>query len=136
MRFMILMYPGPKAEAGVLPDEAAIARMMKYNEDLSKAGVLLALDGLHPSTKGARIRFPKGKPQVEGGPFTDANALVGGYWMLQTKSREEAIEWAKRCPASHDDMIELRQVFEASDFEAARQPTAPPGLNTANGRIS
>jgi hypothetical protein len=116
MRFMMLMYPGEKAEEGVLPDKAAIANMMKYNADLQKAGVLLAGDGLQPSSKGARVRYSGGQPTVTDGPFSEAKELVGGYWMIQVTSREEAIEWAKRCPASDAEMVELRQVYELSDF--------------------
>ncbi len=119
MRFMILMYPNPKAayESGKLPDPKAIEAMMKYNEDLTKAGVLLALDGLQGPEKGARVRFKGGKPSVQDGPFAEAKEVVGGYWILQVKSREEAIEWVKRCPvANEDDMVEIRQVFEMSDF--------------------
>lgn len=118
MRFMMLMYPGPKAEAGALPDDKFIAAMMKYNEDLAKAGVLLALDGLHPSSKGARIRFRGGKAAVSDGPFTEAKELIGGYWVIQVKSKEEAIAWAKRRPCPDGEMIELRQVFEMPDFGA------------------
>jgi hypothetical protein len=127
MRFMVLMIPGDKkVEAGVMPDEKLIAAMMKYNEDLAKAGVLLALDGLHPSSKGARIRFSGGKHTVTDGPFTEARELIGGYWLWQVKSKEEAIEWASRCPAADGDMLEIRQVFEPSDFgpEVARQEAA------------
>jgi hypothetical protein len=117
MRFMMLMYPGAKGEAPSLPDPKAIAAMTKYNEDLAKAGVLLALDGLQPTSKGARVRFPKGgKPVVIDGPFAESKELVGGYWMIQVKSKEEAVEWARRCPASDDETIEVRQVFELSDF--------------------
>jgi hypothetical protein len=114
---MMLMYPGPKAEGGALPDPNSIAAMTKYNEELAKAGVLLAVDGLHPSSKGARVRFPKGaRPMVTDGPFTEAKELLGGYWMIQVKSKEEAMEWARRCPASEDETIEIRQVFELADF--------------------
>jgi hypothetical protein len=116
MRFMMIMFPGAKGEGPGLPDPKAIAAMTKYNEELTKAGVLLALDGLHPTAKGARVRFKGGKPTVTDGPFTEAKELVGGYWMIQVKSKEEAVEWARRCPASEDEMIELRQVFEMSDF--------------------
>jgi hypothetical protein len=116
MRFMMLMYPGAKAETQKMPDPKAVAAMMKYNEDLAKAGVLLALDGLQPSAKGARIKFSGAKATVIDGPFTEAKELVGGYWMIQVKSKEEAVEWAKRCPASDEETIELRQVFEMSDF--------------------
>jgi hypothetical protein len=116
MRFMMLMYPGAKAETGALPDPQAIAKMTKYNEDLTKAGVLLGLDGLQPSAKGARVRFKAGKASVTDGPFTESKELLGGYWMIQVKSREEALEWARRIPASDDEMVEVRQVFEMSDF--------------------
>jgi hypothetical protein len=117
MRFMILMIPGnPKAEAGALPDKETIDAMMKYNEELTRAGVLLALDGLHPSSKGARVRFAGGKPAVTDGPFSEAREVIGGYWLWQVKSKEEAIEWAKRCPAAEGDVLELRQVYELSDF--------------------
>ena len=116
MRFLMLMYPGKQAEAGVLPSQEILATMGKYNEELAKAGVLLALDGLQPTSKGARIAFKGGRPTVTDGPFTEAKEVVGGYWLIQVKSREEAIEWAKRCPASDAEFIEVRQVFEMSDF--------------------
>jgi hypothetical protein len=116
MRFMMLMYPGAKAETGALPDEKAIAAMTKYNEELTKAGVLLGLDGLQPSAKGARVTFSGGKPTVTDGPFTEAKELLGGYWMIQVKSKEEAVEWARRCPASDTEMIEVRRVYELADF--------------------
>ena len=118
MRFMMLMLPGPKPEAGALPDPKIFAAMMKYNEDLQKAGVLLALDGLHPTAKGARVSFRGGRPLVTDGPFAEAKEVIGGYWMIQVKSKEEAIEWAKRVPAEEDNVIELRQVYDASDFPA------------------
>jgi hypothetical protein len=126
MRFMMLMYPGAKAETGVMPDEKLIAAMMKYNEELAKAGALLALEGLQPSAKGARVLFTAGKPTVSDGPFTEAKELIGGYWMIQVKSREEAIDWAKRAPCPEGEMIEIRQVFEMSDFgpEVERQEAA------------
>ena len=118
MRFMMLMIPKgyEKAPAGTLPDPKAISAMMKYNESLQKAGVLLALDGLHPPAMGARVSFKGGKPQVADGPFAEAKEVVGGYWVIQVKSREEAIEWARRCPASDSDVIEIRQVQEMADF--------------------
>jgi hypothetical protein len=116
MRFMMLMYPGPAAEAGAMPDAKLVAAMMKFNEELTKAGVLLGLDGLQPSSKGARVRFAAGKARVSDGPFTEAKELIGGYWLIQAKSKEEAIEWASRCPAQDGDMIEVRQVFEMTDF--------------------
>ncbi len=120
MRFMMLMIPKgyEKAEPGAMPDAKAVAAMMKYNESLQKAGVLLALDGLHPPSMGARVSFSGGKPKVTDGPFSEAKEIVGGYWMIQVKSREEAIEWAKRCPGSENEIIEIRQVQEFSDFPA------------------
>ncbi len=127
MRYMVLMIPGSdRYEAGALPDEKLIAAMMKYNEELAKAGALLALDGLHPSSKGARIRFSGGKRTVTDGPFAEAREVIGGYWLWQVRSKEEAIEWASRCPAADGDTIELRQVFEMSDFgpEVARDEAA------------
>ncbi len=118
---MVLMIPGARerAEAGEMPDPKMIERMMTYNADLAKAGILLALDGLHPSSKGARLSFAGGKATVKDGPFTEARELIGGYWMWQVKSKEEAVEWAKRCPAEDGDTLELRQVFEMSDFGPA-----------------
>jgi hypothetical protein len=120
MRFMMLMIPKgyEKATPGTVPDAKAVAAMMKYNESLQKAGVLLALDGLHPPSMGARVSFPGGKPKVTDGPFPEAKEVLGGYWMIQVKSKEEAIEWASRCPASDNEVIEIRQVQEMSDFPA------------------
>ena len=121
MRFMMLMIPKgyEKAAPGTMPDDAkAVAAMMKYNESLQKAGVLLALDGLHPPSMGARVSFTGGKPKVTDGPFAEAKEVLGGYWMIQVKSKEEAIEWASRCPASDNEVIEIRQVQELSDFPA------------------
>src|SRR5258706_9454900 len=99
MRFMMLMLPGPKPEAGVLPDPKIFADMMKYNEELQKAGVLISLDGLHPTSKGARVSFRGGKPLVTDGPFTESKEVIGGYWMIQVKSKEEAVASAERVPA-------------------------------------
>ena len=126
MRFMMLMIPKgyETAAPGTVPDAAAVAAMMKYNESLQKAGVLLALDGLHPPSTGARVTFPGGKPKVTDGPFAEAKEVLGGYWMIQVKSREEAIEWASRCPASENEIIEVRQVQEMSDFPADVQEAA------------
>ena len=120
MRFMMLMIPKgyEKAEPGAMPDAKAVAAMMKYTESLKKAGVLLALDGLHPPSMGARVSFSGGKPKVTDGPFTEAKEVVGGYWMIQVKSKDEAVEWASRCPASDNEVIEVRQVQEFSDFPA------------------
>ena len=118
MRFMMLVIPKgyEKAKAGTMPDAKAVAEMMKYNKSLQQAGVLLALDGLHPPSMGARVSFPGGKPKVTDGPFSEAKEVIGGYWMIQVRSREEAIEWACRCPGSDDCMIEIRQVQEMADF--------------------
>src|SRR5947207_13927025 len=118
MRFMMLMIPKgyEKAEPGAMPDAKAVAAMMKYNESLQKAGVLLALDGLHPPSMGARVSFSGGKPAVTDGPFAEAKEVIGGYWMIQVKSREEAIEWAKRCPGSDNEVIEIGEVQEFADF--------------------
>jgi hypothetical protein len=120
MRFMMLMIPKgyEKAAAGAMPDPKIVAAMMKYNEALQKAGVLLALDGLHPPAMGARVSFSGGKPKVSDGPFAEAKEILGGYWMIQVKSKEEAIEWAKRCPCSDNEIIEIREVQEMSDFPA------------------
>jgi hypothetical protein len=126
MRFMMLMIPRgyEKAAPGAMPDAKAVAAMMKYNESLQKAGVLLALDGLHPPSMGARVSFSRGKPRVTDGPFAEAKEVVGGYWMIQVRSRDEAIEWASRCPASDNEIIEVRQVQEFSDFPADVQQAA------------
>ncbi len=118
MRFMMLMIPNGyhNATPDVKPDPGAFAAMAKYNDSLRKAGVLLALDGLHPPSAGVRVSFTGGKPKVTDGPFTEAKEVIGGYWMIQVKSKEEAIEWASRCPASDGDVIEVRQVHEFADF--------------------
>ena len=126
MRFMMLMIPKgyETAAPGTLPDAEGVAAMMKYNESLQKAGVLLALDGLHPPSMGARVSFAGGRPKVTDGPFTEAQEVLGGYWMIQVKSKEEAIEWASRCPASENEVIEVRQVQELADFPAEVQKVA------------
>ncbi len=126
MRFMMLMIPKgyESAKPGTMPDPAQVAAMMKYNESLQKAGVLLALDGLHPPSTGARVSFESGKPKVTDGPFAEAKEVLGGYWMIQVKSREEAIEWAKRCPGSPNEVIEVRQVQEMADFPPDVQKAA------------
>lgn len=118
MRFMMLMIPQGYGEAkpGTMPDPKAVEAMMKYNESLQKAGVLLALDGLHPPSMGARVSFAGGKSTVKQGPFPDIKEVLGGYWMIKVKSKEEAIEWASRCPASDNEIIEIRQVQEFEDF--------------------
>jgi len=126
MRFMMLMIPKgyEKAAPDQMPEAKAVAAMMKYNESLQKAGVLLSLDGLHPPSAGTRVAFAGGKPRVSDGPFAEAKEVVGGYWMIQVKSKEEAVEWAKRCPAGEGDVIEIRQVQELSEFPADVQKVA------------
>src|SRR3982075_1543371 len=121
MRFMMMIIPKgyEKAAPGTMPDdERAIAAMMKYTESLQKAGVLLALDGLHPPSMGARVSFSGGKPKVTDGPFSEAKEVLGGYWMIQVKSKAEAVEWASRCPGGDNEVIEIRQVQEFADFPA------------------
>jgi hypothetical protein len=118
MRFMMIMIPNV-SEENWQPKAADIETMSKFNEELNRAGVLLALDGLQPSSKGARVSFAGGKPSVTDGPFTESKELIGGYWLIQARSKEEAVEWAGRCPANDGDIIEVRQVFELSDFDDA-----------------
>lgn len=124
MRFMMLMIPNVPDEADWSPSAEAVGAMSKYNDELGKAGVLLALDGLQPPSKGARLAFSDGKPSVTDGPFSEAKEVVGGYWMIQVRSKEEAVEWASRCPAADGDVIEVRQVFEMSDFPEDVQQAA------------
>ncbi len=126
MRFMMLMIPKgyEKAVPGTMPDAKAVAAMMRYNESLQKAGVLLGLEGLHPPSTGARVTFAGGKPTVIDGPFIETKEVLGGYWMIQVKSKQEAIEWASRCPASENEMIEIRQVQEMADFPKDVQKAA------------
>ncbi len=118
MRFMMLMIPSgyETAAPGTVPDAEHVAAMMKYNEALKEAGVLLALDGLHPPSAGARVSFKSGRPTVTDGPFAESKEVLGGYWMIQVKSRQEALDWASRCPALDNEVIEVRQVFEMTDF--------------------
>ena len=120
MRFMMLVIPKgyENARPGTAPDAKAVERMMKYNEDLAKAGVLLSLDGLLPPSAGVRVSYKSGKPTVKDGPFAESKECVGGYWMIQVKSKEEAIEWAKRAPMGDNEIIEVRQVHEMEDFPA------------------
>ena len=113
MRFMVLVKANEDSEAGVLPSEEVLAEMGRYNEELANAGVLLAGEGLHPSSKGVRVRFPERK--VIDGPFTETKELIAGFWLIQAKSMDEAIEWVKRCPMAEAE-LEIRQVFEAEDF--------------------
>jgi hypothetical protein len=126
MRFMMLMIPKgyESAAPGAMPKAEAIVAMMKYNAELQKAGVLLALDGLLPPSTGKRVSFAGGKPKVIDGPFAEAKEAVGGYWMIQCNSQDEAVEWAKRCPASDDEVIEIRRVHEFADFPADVQQAA------------
>jgi hypothetical protein len=126
MRFMMLMIPlgYETAAPGTMPPADAVAAMMKYNEALKDAGVLITLDGLHPPSMGARVSFASGKPVVTDGPFTEAKEVLGGYWMIDVKSREEAIAWARRCPASNNEVQEM------SDFPAdVQECKAGPGVN-------
>jgi hypothetical protein len=127
MRFMLLVLPKgyETAKPGTLPPAELVEKMGKFNESLSKAGVLLSLDGLHPPSAGARVGFTGGKPTVRDGPFAEAKEVLGGYWMIQVKSRAEAIEWARRAPMPDGDVIEVRQVQEMADF--------PPEIQKAAG---
>ena len=126
MRFLMLMIPKgyEQAKPGTMPDAKAVEAMMKYNEQLQKAGVLLALEGLHPPSMGARVSFAGGKPTVTDGPFSEATEVVGGFWMIQVKSKEEAIQWATRCPAFANEVIEIRQIQEMTDFPEDVQKAA------------
>jgi hypothetical protein len=126
MRFMMLMIPlgYEAAPPDVKLDPERVAAMMRYNEALKDAGVLITLDGLHPPSTGARVSFPGGKPVVTDGPFTESKEVLGGYWMIEVSSRQEAIDWAKKCPASEKEIIEIRQVQEMSDFPPDVQKAA------------
>jgi hypothetical protein len=126
MRFMLLMIPGgyQAAAPGTMPPVEAVEKMMRFNEALKEAGVLVTLDGLHPPSMGARVSFKDGKPVVTDGPFTESKEVIGGYWMIDVKSRDEAIAWAMRCPASANETIEVRQVQEMADFPADIQEAA------------
>jgi len=133
MRFMMLMIPKgyEAAPPGTVPgsapgDAERIAAMMQYNESMQQAGILLACDGLHPPSMGARVSFPNGKPVVTDGPFAESKEVLGGYWMIRVGSRQEAIDWARRCPASDNEMIEVRQVQEMEDFPDAVQEIVAP----------
>jgi hypothetical protein len=144
MRFMMFMIPAvyqsesatsPKKDFA--PNAEMVGKMMKFNEELAKAGALISLDGLHPSSKGARVKFSGGKPSVTDGPFSESKEVIGGYWLINVKSKEEAIDWARRCPAEDGDTIEVRQVFEMSDFpedvqKAADNPTVKAQVQKQN----
>ena len=133
MQFMILIKADKTTEAGALPDEKLLTEMGKFNEELVKAGIMLAGEGLHPSSKGARVKFSGTKRTVVDGPFAETRELIAGFWLWQVKSKEEAIEWVKRCPnpLAGDSEIEIRQVFEASDFG----PEFTPELREAEERM-
>jgi hypothetical protein len=126
MRFMMLMIPKGYAQAApdVRPDAKAVEAMMKFNEELARAGALIALDGLHPPAVATRVAFGGGKPKVSDGPFSEAKEVVSGYWMIDVASKQAAVDWATRCPAAAGDVIEVRQVFEMSDFPADVQKAA------------
>jgi hypothetical protein len=122
MRFMVIVKADKNSEAGVMPDRKILTEMGKYNEELMKAGVMLAGEGLHPTSKGARVKFEDGKRTVTDGPFTESKELIAGFWLWQVKSKQEAIEWLKRAPFGGGTEIEIRQVFEAEDFGDALTP--------------
>ncbi len=124
MRFMVIVKASKESEAGVMPNQKLLAEMGKFNEELVKAGVLLAAEGLHPTSKGKRVKFAGAKRTVVDGPFTETKELIAGFWLWQVRSLEEAIEWVKRCPNPHEgeSEIEIRQVFEAEDFGAEFTP--------------
>ncbi len=123
MRFMVFVPAGPESEAGAIPDAKLIGQMQRFNEELVKAGVLLAAEGLHPTSKGARIRFAEGKTTVTDGPFTESKELIAGFWLIQVKSKDEAIAWMRRAPFGGGLELEIRQVFEPEDFA----PVDPTG---------
>jgi hypothetical protein len=116
MRFMVIVKANKDSEAGKMPTEEMLTKMGKFNEELAKAGVMLAGEGLHPTSKGARIKFSNGKTTVTDGPFAETRELIAGFWLWQVKSKEEAIEWLKRAPFDNNEEVEIRQVFEAADF--------------------
>ena len=132
MRFMVIVKASKESEAGVLPSRELLAEMGKFNEDLVKAGVMLAAEGLHASSKGARVRFEGKKRTLIDGPFAETKELIAGFWLWQVKSKEEAIEWLKRAPFDGGTEVEIRQVFEPQDFA----PSDPTGeLRRAEGRL-
>ena len=137
MRFMLLMIPQGYCSAppDVQLDPERVKAMMKYNEALQQAGILITLDGLHPPSAGARVSFASGKPVVTDGPFTESKEVLGGYWMIDVKSREEAIAWASKCPASENEIIEIRQVQEMADFSPDVREAAA-GLAEMQGKTA
>jgi len=134
MRFMMLVIPKgyETAAPDAVPSAEAVARMMEYNKSLQKAGVLLALDGLLPPSTGARISYADGRATVTDGPFAEAKEVVGGYWIIQVRSREEAIEWARRAPMSSNEIVEVRQIHEMGDFPEDVQKEAAGSENLPN----
>src|SRR5215469_14859367 len=133
MKYLMMMIPrvyqpdtpaAERAGEGFTPPAEAVARMMKYNEELTKAGALVTLQGLHPLAKGARVKFAGGTPKVTDGPFIESKEVIGGYWIIQVKSKDEAVAWARRVPAEQGDVIELRQIFEMSDYPEEVQKAA------------
>ena len=142
MRFMILVKASKESEAGVMPSKELIEAMGKYNEELVNAGVMLAGDGLHPSSKGARVKFSGGKPTVTDGPFAETKELLAGYWIFQVNSKDEAIEWVKKIPFTDGEEVEIRQLFETADFpadvltpeEAAREQALRDKLEQKSGK--
>jgi len=134
MRFMVLVKANEDSEAGVLPDKKILTEMGKFNEELVKAGVMLAGEGLHPSSKGVRVRFSGGKRTVIDGPFAETKELVAGFWLWQVKSKQEAIEWLKRAPFE-DTEVEIRQVFESEDFGAEFTPELRAQEESQRARI-
>jgi hypothetical protein len=142
MRFMMLMIPkvyqgadGRSVKADFTPSADAVEKMTRFNEELAKAGALIALDGLHPPERGARVSFQGGKARVTDGPFAESKEVLGGYWLIQAKSKEEVVEWARRCPADEGDVIEIRQVFETLDWpEDARKAAESSTVRAALGK--
>lgn len=129
MRVMVIVKANPQTEAGELPSEEILAAMARFNEDLARAGVLLAAEGLHPSVRGVRVRFANGRSTLVEGPFTGTRELVGGFWLWQVKSLDEAVEWVRRSPFRHSrEELEIRRVFDAEDFDSTLTPelVAPP----------
>src|SRR6266567_2240765 len=131
MRVMVIVKATKNSEAGIMPGEKLLAEMGKFNEELVKAGVMLAGEGLQPSSKGVRVKFSKGKTSVIDGPFPETKELVAGYWVWQTKSKQEAINWLKRAPFTNDEVVEIRQIFEAEDFG----PELTPELRAKGERL-
>jgi len=136
MRFLMLMYPGNSDQADWEPSADAVAAMSRYNEELTRAGLLLSLDGLHPASEGARVSFAAGEPSVTDGPFAESKEVLGGYWLIEASSKDEAVAWASRCPAQDGDMIEVRRIYEMADFppevQAAAELSRRPPEQTAS----